>query len=327
MDDVVHPLVHNDPHKLLHMVKAMVPIMVDIYAAHGMKLNVSQGKSEAILALRGKGSKALKAKLAETSVISIKTAALGNVDLRIVDRYKHLGGVVTAGSTMLPEVLARSDSSTTAFLPLANKVFSARWLPSQTRTSLAKSLIYSRLLHNACTWPSLPTSAAAKVHATYMKPLRRITGDVRHAGATSSKPDREVIKQLCMPSAACAVMAARFRYAARVAKAGPPVLRSLVTDSLIHEGTWAATVLEHIQTMHSSSARTAELPPPQLDLQPWLSLMKSYPRQWQTMVADLALKVSDLSMPDLPKQDPDQKFLCYACDVFVHVSLSARRAC
>ena len=216
VDDVVHPLVHNDPHKLLHMVKAMVPVIVDIYAAHGMKLNFSQGKSEAILALRGKGSKALKAKLAETTVIPIKTAALGKVDLRIVDRYKHLGGIVTAGGTMLPEVLARSDSSTTAFLPLANKVFCARWLPSQTRTSLAKSLIYSRLLHNASTWPSLPTSATAKVHATYMKPLRRITGDVRHAGATSSKPDREIIKQLCMPSAACAVMTARLRYAARV---------------------------------------------------------------------------------------------------------------
>ena len=77
--------------------------------------------------------------------------------------------------------------------------------------------------------------------------------------------------------------------------------------------------------MHASTARTAELPPPQLDLQPWLSLMKSYPRQWQTMVADLALKVSDLHVPDKPKQDPDQQFLCYACDAFF-VSASALAA-
>ena len=71
MDDVVHPLVHNDPHKLLKMLQAMVPIVVDTYAAHGMKLIFTQGKSEAVLALRGKGSKALKAKVAETSVIPI----------------------------------------------------------------------------------------------------------------------------------------------------------------------------------------------------------------------------------------------------------------
>ena len=88
--------------------------------------------------------------------------------------YKHLGSMQAATHAMAPEIAHRCASMAAAFQELKRGVFQARMHDVSTRCSLHTSLLCTRLLHNAGTWPQLTASEHARLHAAYVRPLRTI---------------------------------------------------------------------------------------------------------------------------------------------------------
>ena len=76
---------------------SIVHIVASVLPEYDTILNFSKGKAESIVCLRGKDTKATKARLAEvldpdgaTALCIPNVTGVGDVRLRVVDSYKHL---------------------------------------------------------------------------------------------------------------------------------------------------------------------------------------------------------------------------------------------
>ena len=70
-------------------------------------LNYAAGKSECLMTLRGKGAKAVREHVfvADKAILTVEYEA-GSLSLRVVDAYKHMGGIVASSGSQCRELLA-----------------------------------------------------------------------------------------------------------------------------------------------------------------------------------------------------------------------------
>eukprot|EP00973_Karenia_brevis_P073167 10164409-Karenia_brevis.AAC.1 len=134
-------------------VRLLMRTFCDVFASLGLTIDFAAGKTEALMQLRGYKSQHYVAKLRQpdgTDAIML-TDVPGSPKLRIVQQYKHLGGIVCNDGCINPEAIARANSAMEAYAPLAMIVFGARAISADVRISLAHSLVFSRLFYNVCT--------------------------------------------------------------------------------------------------------------------------------------------------------------------------------
>ena len=72
--------------------------------------------------------------------------------VKIVSVYTHLGSCIQASGALGVEVARRTHDAQVAYLALAKRVFGAQEMSTETRVSLAKSLILSKLIYGAEAW-------------------------------------------------------------------------------------------------------------------------------------------------------------------------------
>ena len=115
VDDRAYALVASSLATLnSHLAKA-VRIINEIFSRYAFEVNYAPGKTEALLVYRGKGSKEAKVSLAKTiDKDNVRTFSVDagseapNIQLRIVQQYKHLGGFVTIDGNLAVEATNRS---------------------------------------------------------------------------------------------------------------------------------------------------------------------------------------------------------------------------
>ena len=85
-------------------------IIAKVFRAHGLHLNFQRGKSECLLVVRGAGSKAVRKAVFVDADSSISSIAIdgSSCSVGVVDRYTHVGSIVTVSNNMLPEARARA---------------------------------------------------------------------------------------------------------------------------------------------------------------------------------------------------------------------------
>ena len=90
-------------------------IVLDATKAHALEANLKPGKTEALVALRGRGCRKPTKEWfgCKGPVLTVSTALSGDVQVRVVASYIHLGFAIDRGATFGPEALRR--------LALANK--------------------------------------------------------------------------------------------------------------------------------------------------------------------------------------------------------------
>ena len=103
-------------------------IVYYVFKDHFVNINFNKRKTEAMMMYWGKHAAACKAKLADSADsggnmykhISFKYGDENiNIKLCIVDRYKHLGSIVTNDGNLVPEARARASSAMCAYVPIA----------------------------------------------------------------------------------------------------------------------------------------------------------------------------------------------------------------
>ena len=87
-----------DAQTVIDNVKNIVAIYHEESLRHVLQLNCAAGKSECLVGLRGKGAKTVREQVfvGDKAMLTVKYEA-GTLSLRVVDVYKHLGGIVTSG--------------------------------------------------------------------------------------------------------------------------------------------------------------------------------------------------------------------------------------
>ena len=100
-----------DPQTVIDNVKSIVAIYHEELLRHGMQLNYAAGKSECLVALRGKGATAVRERVFVCNKAKITVESqTGTLLLRVVDAYKHLGGIVTSSGSQKPRIASEDQS-------------------------------------------------------------------------------------------------------------------------------------------------------------------------------------------------------------------------
>ena len=124
-DDVVLLGLDEDPEQLLDKLKFSCQTMVEELTSYGLIPNFNGGKTEAVVDPRGHGSTQIRRRIftAGKGILELDTPLPDQPHLRLVPKYKHLGGLITHGAKMRPEVAARSAQALQAFTTYRTKLF------------------------------------------------------------------------------------------------------------------------------------------------------------------------------------------------------------
>jgi len=259
-----------------------------IFEDLGLKVNFAKGKTEALLTLRGKKSRALSEKLRQpdgTRILRLPRAP-GSPALRLVDCYKYLGSMICEDRSLVPEGISRASSALNAFGPIADTVLGAKSIKQRVRSALNASLVFSRLLFNVCTWSSVPDRALRELNIVYMRSLRRIAGAMRF-GPDCSLSDRAVREHLGEPSIDCRLVRARLLHLCSVLRAPSPCLRAVLTvkGPQGEPLPWVRLVIDDMCALRDfHSFKLAELGDPVLRASEWFRFVRDYPKQWKALV-------------------------------------------
>ena len=84
----------------------------------GFRVNWSEGKTEAFVSLRGKGSHERRQRIAEAGNVLPINPACGASSVRLVSTYKHFGSMLDSEAGVAPDVSVRSQRAMSSYAPI-----------------------------------------------------------------------------------------------------------------------------------------------------------------------------------------------------------------
>ena len=178
-------------------------------------------KTEALLALRGPGAKALR-----KDIVSDGGLRVGAAKLRVVCSYKHLGTLATATGCPVQDAARRVAQGSVAYSKFSGKFFSSALFELKLKIRVTLAVVDSTLLHAGELWTALSLDAARRIEGVHMRWLRKATGHYR-AIAGDRMCDEAVRVTYEVPSARSLLLVRRLTYLASLQKASP-FLRALL---------------------------------------------------------------------------------------------------
>ncbi|CAE7944477.1 unnamed protein product [Symbiodinium sp. KB8] len=164
MDDLA--LLIEDPHpdKLLDKVVEVATATLDECMKATLVPNLTEGKTECVLALCGPGSKKLATQVFRGSSpdLPLQSDIWPEARLRLVSTYKHVGGLVQAGGGTAKEVRSRIGAAWAAFRQHRRQVFSSPLVQTRDKAVLFSSVVESTLFYGVGAWPAHNEAATGK---------------------------------------------------------------------------------------------------------------------------------------------------------------------
>ena len=265
--------------------------VIDVFEGHGLKVNMQPGKTETLMAWRGPGSRTAKRDVLVHSEALLRVQPHHGDEqwLRVTDTYKHLGGVVSACGSTCPELWNRIRSGSMIFKELRRCVFADRRLPLTSRAGLADSLVDTRHLYNASTWPRLSPKELFRLNVARARPHRTML-------QLELRPSEPLISSSTVLSCGRAmgtnqcISIARLRYLPRLQLFGPPLLHALLHANSGDSRSWMAAVADDIAWL--KDLQTTPSPQTQsLDgVQAWMGYAAASKSRWRSMLRNAVLE-------------------------------------
>ena len=315
-DDIAFVVV-GEAQDITERLKRTALIVKAAFQRYFHAVNFSVGKTEAIIAFHGRGSRKHKCELFD----AVSKIRLDDTDcLAVVPAYKHLGGLVVDRCSMNLEVKNRASSQTGAFRAIRKNVLSCALHSAQTRLALVDSLLDARLLHNAGTWSKLPAACIRKLNGAFMRPLRCI-GGVRIVDGSPNLSDAQVRQLLEVVPVAERLRLKRLSFVPRLLKKAP----AFVLAAVEADGSWVGDLHDDCRWLFLLGCGR-ELGDPDTCMQAWLACAKESPRVWKKMLVDakplivesmIAADGNSLAGCDntaAPLGEGPAEAFCYLCD-------------
>ena len=227
-DDFAVLLEGPSPEECVRRLRRAAAITADVFEEWGAELNTAPGKSAGLVALRGRGARAVRAQLwvGDAGILSCPRRSRPPLRLHLVHRYKHMGGIVDACGNTLHEVRERASQCADALRALRGVVLRNPGVAPRARAALATSLAGSRLMYNAHAWAVIGAQATTAFETAYMRMLREVAGmhDHREGMAT----DAAIVAAVPANTPAEALSVARLRFLPRLVVHAPPALLALL---------------------------------------------------------------------------------------------------
>ena len=149
--------------KLIYLTEVLVRDLLEF----GMTPNFGASKMEAVLDIRGRHSHVLRRSIFndKKGLLHLDTQLEGRPALRIVAKYKHLGGYVAHGCRIRPELQHRLAQGRSTCSDYRSKLFTNKEIPLPHRLQVLRATALKATTYNSTCWPTLtPKDAKLWTH-------------------------------------------------------------------------------------------------------------------------------------------------------------------
>ena len=244
MDDLCVVAALPSADRLLTAFRSIAGCLLDVCLSKGMMPNLKSNKTEVLLSVSGAGARCIRRDL-----LSEQEPSLGTLSgswpaerVRVVAKYKHLGGIIHHRAGLEPEARCRAGQAWTAFQKHKKTVFGHPLVAVADKAALFCSLVLSTLLYGCGAWCNVQPTALAIVSRAYINMARvmlarHFRGDVRHLC------DDRVLALMQLPSLGVWMHFHRLSYLASFVAVDEPVAWALAHA----EGSWLADVRDSLE--------------------------------------------------------------------------------
>ena len=127
MDDIHAFSSHGSAEQAVRALAKTAELCPQVLVSYGLLVNWKPGKTEAMLALRGKGASVAADHLKRVEGVTyLPLKGIQGHGLRIVTHYKHLEVISAKSSSMHLEATRRANAGTAVYMPLARTVIGTK---------------------------------------------------------------------------------------------------------------------------------------------------------------------------------------------------------
>ena len=244
MDDMVFP-VTGEASEIVGRASRATAIVFNQLAAHMLRMNTDQGKSEVMFHFAGRGAKQAKIDLFVSARAQMKfTHVHGEACLNATQVYKHVGSQTVLSGTLAPEIAFRVNSMSGVKSDLRRQFWRNSDVPVSCKLSMARVLMLSRGLYLAGTWPQLRQNELLKINNAVLEIYQMCA---REKGCYKPVPYDELVKHHAMIAPSTLVLQLRLALLTRVCARGPPDLLGLLLQSRGTERSWLCSALSDLK--------------------------------------------------------------------------------
>ncbi|CAE8732350.1 unnamed protein product [Polarella glacialis] len=321
VDDEALLLSASSPSLLDKAIDVLFDCLLQCFTRFSLKINWAPGKSEAMLAYRGKHAvKHREARRRDDGKLWVKLPDHANTPYLTVTRsFKHVGGFVSTDGSHNADASHRVKRAMAAYAPIASSVFGSPHFAVTHQREFANSLVFSRLFYNVRLWSNLAGRPLQMLEGVYARVVRAIGGCRRFSGGGDT--DYQVRVALEFPSVECLLSRRRLVYASRLLRRQPASLIALLQQTSGHQRMpWTRLLLDNMYLLwRLNPERLGTLPDPTSEPNPWIVVMRDYPTGWKQLVSTMCFydssRQSAAALTSLPLQPSLPMHSCEVCGV------------
>jgi len=229
-------------------------VCVDVFKIFFFALNWKTNKSEAIVSFKGRGAKGAKRNLIFNlgNQVTVNTLA-GNVVLRFVDSYVHLGSRTTScASNVGLEVARRAAIINREARKLYKDVLANNQIALVKKSQICQAFVLSKGTHHISTWPAVPIVQFKKFHHSVMLMYRRVTNQLAHLNRDPTlalSSDNDILFDYNLISPINLVRRARVLLFSRIITKDVQCLLGHAVILAKVKNTWAQAVMEDLRIL------------------------------------------------------------------------------
>ena len=278
-DDLAECLEPEPSEPLAAQLAVEASTLDEAFAAFGYMLSYGRLKTAALAAVHGAGARSSRRALfGNGGELHVFREDMPPARMPLVESYRHLGVIVSANGSFLPELKARVASAWTAFRLGRTKVYRCRHIAVARRGALLATMVLPRLLFGAGAWPRLRAGEARCFHSAVSSMYRQALCVPRAEDQHISGAVMCSLLGLVDPDTLLKLE--RLRYARQLVASGPPSLWAL----LRLDAGYVADMRAALSWMYGLLHATIPLGSPEEQWSEWVQLMTVRPGRFKGWV-------------------------------------------
>ena len=278
MDDSFICLSEADPQRLERKLCQGTGLLLALCEGHGLTPNIQAGKTEALLAFQGRGSRQMRIRYFGPSSEKVITLVgeMGIKKVRVVNNYTHLGCVIHHKSDNRKEARRRIALAQQAFNQHRRHLLQNPIITKQRRGELFGTLVMSKFCYGTESWTFTDNRSKLQVHNALMRLFRRLL----RRGHEEHLQDEDILVATEMNSPTEILRLARLRYIGTLYKC-----KELVPWGLLNcDAAWTDLVADDLQWVWHQLRDSSRLPNPTEHLPFWQDIWEHHPSYWKRLV-------------------------------------------
>eukprot|EP00435_Cladocopium_sp_Y103_P023500 s582_g5.t1 len=291
MDDVCISISGATASEVVHRASVATSILLETCTAHGVSPNLDPGKSEILLSLRGRGSRALRVQYFSAFQgrrMPILTE-YGTHHISVVGQYTHLGNVAHHSGVSHKEVRQRFALGNAAFSAHRRLLFQNPTFSAARRADLFGSLVMSKISYGMDSWVIEDKRTFQYMQSALVRLYRRLLR-LAHDAALH---DDEIQSDAGLPSMEILMRISRLRYLGLLYKCEKVTPWAAIRA----DTTWCTLVRDDLAWLWGKIVNTCKLRDPRSHFCDWEYVLRYHRSYWKTLL-QRGLKLSILQLKD-----------------------------